>query len=58
MNYCTNCGNKLKENSNFCTSCGKPTKNELEKIKAKKQEEKEKRTKADNNIFLHVFISE
>ena len=43
MNYCTNCGNKLKENSNFCTSCGKPTKNELEKIKAKKQEEKEKR---------------
>ena len=30
MNYCTNCGNKLKENSNFCTSCGKPTKNELE----------------------------
>ena len=43
MNYCTNCGNKLKENSNFCTNCGKPTKNELEKIKAKKQEEKEKR---------------
>lgn len=43
MNYCTNCGNKLKENSNFCTSCGKPTKNELEKIKVKKQEEKEKR---------------
>lgn len=43
MNYCTNCGNKLKENSNFCTSCGKPTKNELEKIKTKKQEEKEKR---------------
>ena len=43
MNYCTNCGNKLKENSNFCTSCGKPTKNELEKIKAKKHEEKEKR---------------
>lgn len=43
MNYCTNCGNKLKENSNFCTNCGKPTKNELEKIKVKKQEEKEKR---------------
>lgn len=43
MNYCTNCGNKLKENSNFCTNCGKPTKNELEKINAKKQEEKEKR---------------
>lgn len=43
MNYCTNCGNKLKENSNFCTNCGKPTKNELEKIKTKKQEEKEKR---------------
>ena len=43
MNYCTNCGNKLKENSNYCTNCGKPTKNELEKIKVKKQEEKEKR---------------
>lgn len=38
MNYCTNCGNKLKENSNYCTNCGKPTKNELEKIKVKKQE--------------------
>lgn len=49
MNYCTNCGNKLKENSNFCTSCGKPTKNELEKIKAKKQEEKEK--KKDKTIL-------
>ena len=43
MNYCTNCGNKLKENSNYCTNCGKPTKKELEKIKEKKQEEKEKR---------------
>lgn len=43
MNYCTNCGNKLKENSNYCTNCGKPTKNALEKIKVKKQEEKEKR---------------
>ena len=21
--YCTNCGNKLKENTNFCTKCGK-----------------------------------
>ena len=20
--YCTNCGNKLKENTNFCTRCG------------------------------------
>ena len=36
MNYCTNCGNKLKENSNYCTNCGKPSKKTGRKRKEKR----------------------
>lgn len=42
--YCTNCGNKLKENTNFCTRCGERIKQNTSQntIKEKKPELPEK----------------
>ena len=67
--YCTNCGNKLKENTNFCTRCGERIKQNTSQnnIKAKKPElpEKEiemikvqqKRTsKPKENILLALMV--
>ena len=31
LNFCTNCGHKLEEESNFCTSCGFQVKNKVKK---------------------------
>lgn len=55
MNYCTNCGNELKENNNFCTKCGKPTKKELEKIK-KREKEREEESNEKLLLWLGTFL--
>ncbi len=67
--YCTNCGNKLKENTNFCTRCGKRIKtvtnqNIIIESKAKLPEDeikliesqKKKGSKPKENILLSLSI--
>ena len=58
MNYCTECGNKIKQNSNFCTNCGKEIKKNVVKT-TKKEEPKvvEKKEINVNNLILYVGVS-
>lgn len=67
--YCTNCGNKLKENTNFCTRCGKRIKSVTnqniiieskqklseEEIKLIKDQQK-KESKPKENILLSFSV--
>ena len=67
--YCTNCGNKLKENTNFCTRCGERIKQNTSQnnIKAKKPElpkkeiemikvQQKRTSKPKENILLALMV--
>ena len=57
MNYCTNCGNKLNNNTKFCTNCGKEVKREVENTSNKKVPVKEQKEFNVNNLVLYVGVS-
>ncbi len=54
MNFCTNCGNKLKKGSNFCTNCGKKINESKEVVKSEKKEVKDFNV---NNLVLYVGVA-
>ena len=53
MNYCTNCGKKLDQNTKFCTNCGQKIENAV--VKQNKPEVKKEFNV--NNLILYVGVS-